>query len=145
MPLVGASGAISGIAGAYVVLFPHNKFDLVFYFLYWRIKTVPSTAKIAVSVWFGEQLLLTAFSRWIPSSTAFAAHVSGFVFGAAVGAAFKMVVPREELELRQRVTPESGSLVKAAEQLDNAWSSVGAPVTLNLSGDGKDRNKPHRH
>jgi hypothetical protein len=58
VPCVGASGAISGIAGTYLVLFAKSKFDLVIYFRWTELKTYHTRATTAVMAWFGEQFLL---------------------------------------------------------------------------------------
>jgi membrane associated rhomboid family serine protease len=91
VPLIGASGAISGILGVYAAFFPRVPTDLSIILLRWEVKTFHVTALGAIGVWFGEQLLLgwvTAVSgldEYIP--IAFWAHVGGLVFGAALGAA----------------------------------------------------------
>jgi membrane associated rhomboid family serine protease len=136
VPLVGASGAISGVAGAYVMLFPNNKFDLDIYFLYFKVKTIPSTAKVAVGAWFGEQLLLTAVSQVIPSSTAFAAHVAGFLFGVLVGLAFNALVPAEK------------RLALAEGKEWNGESAFESMTTLDLTNsveEPKGKHKAARH
>src|SRR5215510_14610193 len=85
VPLVGASGAISGIAGLYLVFFPRARAELVLYVWRWEIASVPTTTLAAVGVWFGEQTLLavvtelTALKDYV--NTAFLSHVGGFVAG----------------------------------------------------------------
>ena len=79
IPCVGASGAISGVAGFFLALFPMADFDLVFYFGWIRLGRVESHAKAAVGAWIGEQLLLGLLSQAVRfSATAFWAHVGGF-------------------------------------------------------------------
>jgi membrane associated rhomboid family serine protease len=72
VPAVGASGAISGVMGAYVVLFPHA--NVVF-----LRKRVP--AQVFLALWFLSQFAI-AFQL---TMVAWMAHVVGFVFGVAVG------------------------------------------------------------
>src|SRR4051812_19585370 len=79
VPLVGASGAISGIAGAFCVFFPNCPFDLNIYLLRFRVKTIPTHTRVAVGVWFAEQLLLGVL--FPKASIAFLAHVGGFLTG----------------------------------------------------------------
>src|ERR1019366_6054914 len=88
VPLVGASGAISGVAGMYFLLFPRSPFDLIFYLGWLRLKTFNCLTRVAVGVWIGEQLAwgLITSSR-AGSGVAFWAHVGGFVTGLAIGGA----------------------------------------------------------
>jgi membrane associated rhomboid family serine protease len=72
VPAVGASGAISGVMGAYAVLFPNAR--VVF-----MGKEVPAQAFLAL--WFLSQFAL-AFQI---TAVAWMAHVAGFVFGVATG------------------------------------------------------------
>lgn len=86
VPCVGASGAISGIAAIYFVIYPKDSFDLQIYLGWLRVKTIASNARAAVGVWIAEQFILGLLaSVWSFSSTAFWAHVGGFAMGAALG------------------------------------------------------------
>src|SRR2546423_840175 len=81
VPNVGASGAIAGVLGAYLVLLPHARVvTLLFGFL-----PLPISALLFLGFWFVFQLWQGGFSVTHPQSgggVAFAAHVGGFVFGA---------------------------------------------------------------
>jgi membrane associated rhomboid family serine protease len=80
IPQVGASGAIAGILGAYLLLFPMAKVvTLVFVFF------VEIPAMLFLVIWFVFQLWLGGFSLVEPQAgggVAFFAHIGGFVFGA---------------------------------------------------------------
>ncbi len=80
IPLVGASGAISGVMGAYLVLFPRARVVSVFPVLFFLPIAVP--AAIFLVFWFVAQLALIGQATGI----AWEAHVAGFAFGAAVAA-----------------------------------------------------------
>jgi membrane associated rhomboid family serine protease len=85
IPLIGASGAISGVMGAYLVLFPHGRVRaLVFFGYFGQIIMVPAWTMIGL--WFGLQLLSAFASLGAAGEggVAFWAHVGGFVAGSAL-------------------------------------------------------------
>lgn len=103
---VGASGAISGIAGMYFVLFPKTRFDLMIYFGWIHIKTIPSQTRGAVGAWIAEQGLLGLLTQAVRfSSVAFWAHIGGFATGAAAALIFQLVVPAEQRRAMEGKTP----------------------------------------
>lgn len=86
LPMVGASGAISGVMGAYLVLFPHARVKtLLFLLLFVTILELP--AWIYLLYWFGLQLVSSALGAG--SGVAFWAHIGGFVAGAVAVLPFR--------------------------------------------------------
>ncbi len=83
IPAIGASGAISGVLGAYLVFFPDVRVHVASYYY---AGTVP--AKTMIGLWFALQLILGAASLG-NSGIAFFAHVGGFIFGYAVAKLFR--------------------------------------------------------
>jgi membrane associated rhomboid family serine protease len=88
VPMVGASGAISGVMGAYFVMYPHSRvLTLVFFFL------VEVPAIFFLGIYFVMQVLSgvgsLAASNAAGGGTAFWAHVGGFIFGAMMGAVLR--------------------------------------------------------
>jgi membrane associated rhomboid family serine protease len=82
IPLVGASGAIAGVLGAYLILHPRARIrNLVF--LGFLITTVDLPAVLVLAVWFVMQLFSGVASLGVETSggTAFFAHIGGFVAG----------------------------------------------------------------
>jgi membrane associated rhomboid family serine protease len=82
VPTVGASGAISGVMGAYLVMFPRSKIvTLVPLIFFWF--TVQISALFFVGFWIVLQFIggLGALGMRSQSGTAFWAHVGGFVVG----------------------------------------------------------------
>lgn len=80
-PLVGASGAISGVLGAYLVLFPRARImTLVPIVIFIRVIAVP--AWIFLLIWIGLQVLSQAFTpaRQV-TGVAYFAHIGGFLSG----------------------------------------------------------------
>jgi membrane associated rhomboid family serine protease len=77
IPSLGASGAISGVLGGYIVLYPRNQVRV---FLLRVLTTVP--AYVAIGLWFLFQVFEGYFSG--PSAgggVAYSAHVGGFIAG----------------------------------------------------------------
>ena len=82
VPMVGASGAISGVLGAYILLFPRAKvIVMVIFFFILRFIAVP--AYLALGLWFVLQLTGILGGPQDGGGVAFMAHVGGFVFGLA--------------------------------------------------------------
>ena len=77
-PLVGASGAISGVMGAYLVLFPRARVVSVFPIFFFIPVALP--AALFLILWFAGQFALIGGATGI----AWQAHVGGFLFGAAI-------------------------------------------------------------
>jgi membrane associated rhomboid family serine protease len=88
IPLVGASGAIAGTLGAYVVMFPHARV-LTLVPIYFFLQAAELPAWIVLGFWF----VLQAFAgvgglAGEAGGVAWFAHIGGFVFGALVALAF---------------------------------------------------------
>jgi membrane associated rhomboid family serine protease len=89
-PMIGASGAISGVLGAYLLLFPRARVLVLFpIWIFWRVFYVP--AFLLLVFWFGMQLLsgLAVLSTNINGGVAFWAHIGGFVAGMLLIPIFK--------------------------------------------------------
>jgi len=71
--VIGASGAISGVLGGYLVLFPKNKIRI---FLFFCVASIP--AVIYIFIWFLLQLFSTSA---IDTSVSYFSHIGGFVTG----------------------------------------------------------------
>jgi hypothetical protein len=98
VPVIGASGAISGVLGAYFVLYPRAKvLTLVFYG--W-IVIVPIPALVFLGLWFLMQWTfgLINLVSIVPSGVAYWAHIGGFLAGMIIALVFR----QELLENRKR-------------------------------------------
>ncbi|HUJ10951.1 MAG TPA: rhomboid family intramembrane serine protease [Verrucomicrobiae bacterium] len=90
VPMIGASGAISGVLGAYLLLFPRARvLVLLPIWIFWRVFYVP--AVLMLVFWFGLQLLsgLAIRGANVSGGVAFWAHVGGFVAGMVLIVPFK--------------------------------------------------------
>jgi membrane associated rhomboid family serine protease len=82
VPMIGASGAVAGVLGAYLILFPHSRIaSLVPILFIFTIIEIP--AVIFLLFWFGSQLYsgLFAIQGSSGSGIAWWAHIGGFLFG----------------------------------------------------------------
>ncbi len=96
IPSIGASGAISGIMGAYIWSFPRNNV-ISFYWFWWKIGTIRIPAWLYLGFWFGLQLL-SNFSRHGAGGggVAYGAHIGGFMAGILL----ILIFPRREAAAR---------------------------------------------
>ena len=79
IPMLGASGAISGVLGGYLMLFPQRSVRaIIFHFA----TTVP--AFVAIGIWIAYQLVLGYLTPSGGGGVAYAAHIGGFVAGLAL-------------------------------------------------------------
>src|SRR5690606_17167616 len=79
-PLIGASGAVAGVMGAYILLFPHVRV-FVLAKIVWMIP-LPVPAFLMLGFWVASQLFYALFASGEP--VAWWAHVGGFVAGVAL-------------------------------------------------------------
>ena len=82
IPMIGASGAVSGILGAYLVRYPGVRVLVFIPIFFFRLP-----AMLVLGVWFGSQLM-SSFSAGDGPGVAFAAHVGGFVAGVVLAFVF---------------------------------------------------------
>ena len=92
VPLVGASGAIAGVMGAYLMLYPRNRINSLI--IFYLVTVIRLSATLLLGFWFLWQLVQALLSIGVSSqvSVAFWAHVGGFVAGIAIIAIYKMLV-----------------------------------------------------
>ena len=106
IPTVGASGAIAGVLGAYLLLYPQARvLTLVPVFYFIRLIEIP--ALIYLGFWFISQLFnglfaLTAADVFQSGGVAWWAHIGGFVFGLVV---IRLIAGRPQTEYAGRYHP----------------------------------------
>ncbi len=124
IPMVGASGAIAGVLGAYLILHPFSNIK-VFAWIILFITVINVPAWIVLGLWFLGQLMSQAGSVAGQGGVAFLAHIGGFiagvilvfklrkpgvpVFGRRISRAFAMEQSRPLTRRRGGSVPPSGS------------------------------------
>ncbi|QMU58441.1 MAG: rhomboid family intramembrane serine protease [Boseongicola sp.] len=80
VPMVGASGAIAGVMGGHLLLYPRARVDVLI-FIVIIIRVIPVPAWLVLSGWFGIQLLQGSVVSSAGGGVAYWAHAGGFVAG----------------------------------------------------------------
>jgi membrane associated rhomboid family serine protease len=110
VPMVGASGAISGVLGGYLLLYPRVRVRVLFIlFIFFRVFRIP--AYLVLLWWIGYQLLLglpelMSVDPEVSSGVAFWAHIGGFFAGLALVKLFarKDLVQRHRAKMALRLS-----------------------------------------
>ena len=85
IPNIGASGAVAGVLGAYLVLFPKHRINTLLTLGYfWRMVQLP--AMLVLGFWIVIQFFTGLTSFGVQTGVAYWAHVGGFAIGAALAA-----------------------------------------------------------
>mgnify|MGYP006304614907 CR=1 FL=1 len=101
VPMVGASGAIAGVLGGYIFLYPRARVDvLIIFIIFWRI--FPAQAWIVLGLWFGTQVVAGVVMPADAGGVAYLAHVGGFLAGLALVALIYRVPRIGQAEYDQR-------------------------------------------
>lgn len=103
MPTVGASGAISAVMGAYLIMFPTSRVKMFFFFFTFRI-----SAFVFLIVWFIQQWLE---NQNVLSNIAYWAHIGGFAVGVLSGIYFKNKFPNAERNLENHLLTDTDEFV----------------------------------
>lgn len=98
-PLIGASGAVSGVMAAYLVLFPKAR---VWVLLFMKLP-VPIPAYLALAGWFGFQLFNSMLPQKGEVIVAWWAHIGGFIIGGIIAFALRK---RLNHRLASKITSE---------------------------------------
>jgi membrane associated rhomboid family serine protease len=95
-PMIGASGAISAVLGAYLVLYPRSRIQsLVFLGFFYQLLAVPAAALLVY--WFALQVIdgIAALGNTdLTGGVAVYAHIAGFVAGVVMAIPFRLRQPR---------------------------------------------------
>jgi len=85
IPAVGASGAISGVLGAYMLIFPKARIVTLVFFFFITTTRIPAFAYLFM--WFIYQIILAPFGGGV----AYLAHIGGFVGGILIALIYKVI------------------------------------------------------
>ena len=143
-PLIGASGAIAGIMGAFMVR--HFTTRVRFLYFIWALirpffGTFSVWAGVALPFWFLQQVL---GARWSSDNVAYYAHIGGFAFGALVGMSLKFlglekkyIEPMVEQSFEKLKLPPK---MKQAHQMLEAGNTLAATALLQQAAAEDPRN-----
>jgi membrane associated rhomboid family serine protease len=129
VPIVGASGAIAGAMGAFLVLFARTRvrFAYAFFFVRWGTFTAP--AIVMLPLWLGTEIFWGLLQT---SGVAHWAHVGGFVYGAIIALVLKRTGIETSLDsaVEQKVTTAQDPRILRAGDLIDAGSTHQAMTLL---------------
>ena len=85
IPVLGASGAIAAVMGAFIVTFPRDRIrTVIFFFIFFRVTYIP--AVFLIGFWFLMQIMnVGAVAEVRTGGVAYLAHIAGFLFGVITG------------------------------------------------------------
>ena len=116
IPMVGASGAIGGVLGAYIVNHPRAKV-LVLIPLGFFSQIIKVPAIFVLGIWFALQFISSALSSGSGGGVAYGAHIGGFIFGAVAILFFNRGV-------RGKVTRSKSRPKKIIPKSKNPWDQA---------------------
>ena len=99
VPNLGASGAIAGVMGGFLITYPRDRIKiLLFFWWFFRVTFIPSA--VLIGLWFLIQLFsqVGAVASTQAGGVAYMAHVGGFIFGAATARIFERFQRIPQLE-----------------------------------------------
>ena len=99
VPNLGASGAIAGVMGAFLITYPRDRIRTLFFFgIFTRITLIP--AALLIGIWFLVQLFseIGSVADVQGGGVAYMAHLGGFIFGAVCARLFENSPRTPELE-----------------------------------------------
>ena len=141
IPLIGASGAVAGLMGAFLVRCWSVRIKLFYWFIVFT-GTFSAPAWVVLPAWFGNELLSAwLMDRIMPGSggggVAHWAHVGGFVFGAAAALGIRLLQIEErylapqlesKLQVASNPTLERAGELRAEERHEEAFDLLAREV-----------------
>ena len=100
IPTLGASGAISGVMGAYILLYPRAHIETLILAFFITVVSIP--ALFFIGFWFLLQLLYTRLD--LSGNVAYWAHIGGFILGVGVVSLYKLATHQRLWPRKYEVT-----------------------------------------
>ena len=123
VPMIGASGAVSGVLGAYFILFPHaSVLTLVIFGFFWRLVSIP--ALVVLGFWMVVQILNGIGAFGTAGGVAWFAHIGGFAAGMGLLLAMRRRPPRAlPVARKRRHLGVSSAILRHCDPLGRSRSS----------------------
>ena len=102
VPMIGASGAIAGVLGGYLVLYPKAKIKVFFWFIIF-VKIIKIRAFIVLGGWIIIQFISFSGTALNSAGVAYAAHIGGFLSGILLINIMKNKTPQKNKLLESSV------------------------------------------
>ncbi|MBI1336154.1 MAG: rhomboid family intramembrane serine protease [Phycisphaera sp.] len=129
-PVLGASGSVCAVTGAFLALFPLTNITIAYWFFF--IGAFEVSGFLLILLQFGENLVLSLMHS---GGVAYMAHLSGYLMGFAVGMGllFSRLIPREPYDLlslaeRRRRREQFKALTRQGYQPWEAGAKTGTPT-----------------
>jgi len=125
IPLIGASGAISVVMGAFMIRHFKTRiryfyFILLIFYPLWGFINIP--AFVVLPLWFIQQIFGASMSAKLNSGVAYWAHISGFLFGAVAGLFIKFT--GLEKNILEPLIEEEREKIKISNNMQMALDSI---------------------
>ena len=124
VPMIGASGAIAGVMGAFLVHYHQTQIKFFYMVAFFIRGTFDAPAWLMLPLWLGEQLALALLIGGEISGVAYWAHIGGFAFG-LVGALWMRKAGVIERYVQPKLREKIGTAVVARPGLDQAFVARG--------------------
>ena len=137
-PLIGASGAIAGVMGAFLIRYWHTKIKFLYWIFFFMVGTFEAPAWLMLPLWFFKELFFAQKMDTIApgqggGAVAFWAHVWGFVFGVIVAYAISHYNVEERFihsTIESKITLVDNTAVEGAAQMAEGGNMAGAVDVL---------------
>lgn len=145
--LVGASGGVSAILGAFLALLPMLRYRFIIIYgaiIYWRKEIFTMPASVYIPIFFIlDDIIRLRFAS--SSNVSHATHVSGFIFGLLVGLVIRYT-PKTQRRIRRERKTKADEKQKLAdsvyESFEKALSDGNGELALSLVREAEKRGHP---